>query len=135
MDEETQTTLVRRLCDKIRKNKEKITRSEEFLLEDADVVIIAYGTPARSARAAVRAARKRGVKAGLLRLITLWPFPENVVKKVAKKAKHIVVCEMNYGQMVKEVMRYCTEDKISFLPKLGEYPPTIDEILQVITQK
>ena len=99
---EVQQRLVKRLCDKIRKNADKIIRVEEVMLEDADVVVVAYGIVARAALSAVRKARAEGIKAGLLRLITLWPFPEKHVGKIAKKAKAIVVAEMNCGQLVRE---------------------------------
>jgi 2-oxoglutarate ferredoxin oxidoreductase subunit alpha len=129
---EVQTRLVRRLCDKIQKNADKIVRVEEVMLEDADIVVVAYGIVARAALSAIRKAREKGIKAGLLRLITLWPFPEEQVARAAKNAKAIVVPEMNCGQMVREVERASKETPVVFLSKLGEEPHTPLEILEVI---
>jgi 2-oxoglutarate ferredoxin oxidoreductase subunit alpha len=129
---EVQQRLVKRLCDKIRKNADKIIRVEEVMLDDADVVVVAYGIVARAALSAVRKARAEGIKAGLLRLITLWPFPEKNVAKIAKQAKEIVVAEMNCGQLVREVERSAKETPVVFLPKLGEDPHTPMEILEAI---
>jgi len=131
-DSEIQQRLVKRLCDKIRKNADKIVRVEKVMLEDADMAVIAYGIVARSALSAVRKAREKGIKAGLLRLITLWPFPEKNVAEIAKQANVIVVPEMNCGQMVREVERSAKETPVVFLSKLGEDPHTPTEILEAI---
>jgi 2-oxoglutarate ferredoxin oxidoreductase subunit alpha len=132
---EVQSKLVRRLCDKIHKNADKIVRVEEVMLEDADVVVVAYGIVARAALSAIRKAREKGIKAGLLRLITLWPFPEERVAKAAQRAETIVVAEMNCGQMVREVERAAKETPVVFLSKLGEEPHTPLEILEAIRRK
>ncbi|MGA2768400.1 MAG: 2-oxoacid:acceptor oxidoreductase subunit alpha [Candidatus Bathyarchaeia archaeon] len=132
---EVQSKLVNRLCDKIQKNADKIVRVEEVMLEDADVVVVAYGIVARAALSAIKKAREKGIKAGLLRLITLWPFPEEQVAKAAKSAKAIVVAEMNCGQMVREVERAAKETPVVFLSKLGEEPHTPLEILEAIRRK
>jgi 2-oxoglutarate ferredoxin oxidoreductase subunit alpha len=129
---EAQQKLVKRLCDKIRKNADKIIRVEEVMLDDADVVVVAYGIVARAALSAVRKAREKGIKAGLLRPITLWPFPEKHVAKISKQAKAIVVPEMNCGQLVREVERAAKETPVAFLSKLGEEPHTPMEIFEVI---
>jgi 2-oxoglutarate ferredoxin oxidoreductase subunit alpha len=131
-DSEAQTRLVQRLCDKIRKNADKIVRVEEAMLEDAEVVVVAYGIVARAALSAVRKAREQGIKAGLLRLITLWPFPEKHVAKAAEKAKAIIVPEMNCGQMVREVERAAKTTPAHHVLKLGEEPHTPMEILEAI---
>jgi 2-oxoglutarate ferredoxin oxidoreductase subunit alpha len=129
---EVQSKLVRRLCEKITKNEDKIVKVEEIMLEDADVAVVAYGIVARAALSAVKKAREAGIKAGLLRLITLWPFPEKHVAKATKQAKAIVVPEMNCGQLVREVERVAKETPVAFLSKLGEDPHTPKEILEVI---
>ena len=129
---EVQQRLVNRLCDKIRKNADKIIRVEEVMLEDADVVVFAYGIVARAALSAVRKAREEGIKAGLLRPITLWPFPEKTIARIAQQAKKIVVPEMNCGQLVREVERSAKETPVVFLSKLGEDPHTPMEILEAI---
>jgi 2-oxoglutarate ferredoxin oxidoreductase subunit alpha len=129
---EVQSRLVHRLCDKIRKNKDRIIRVEETMVEDAEIIVVAYGIVARSALSAVKKARAAGIKAGLLRPITLWPFPENHVVEVAKHARAIVVPEMNCGQLVREVERAAKTTPVSFLSKLGEDPHTPSEILEEI---
>jgi 2-oxoglutarate ferredoxin oxidoreductase subunit alpha len=129
---EVQSKLVHRLVDKIQMNADEIIRVEKVMVEDADVVVVAYGIVARAALSAVRKAREKGIKAGLLRLITLWPFPEGQVAKAAKTAKAIVVPEMNCGQIVREVERAAKETPVMFLSKLGEDPHTPQEILEVI---
>lgn len=126
---ESHAELVQRLCDKIRKNTKNITKVERVFLDDADVCIIAYGSVARSALSATVEGRERGVKIGMLRLITLWPFPDEVVEQVATQVDRILVPEMNYGQMVREVERSAGRRKVRSLPKLGDALHTPEEIL------
>ncbi|MBD3205234.1 2-oxoacid:acceptor oxidoreductase subunit alpha [Candidatus Bathyarchaeota archaeon] len=132
MSVETQDKLVRRLNDKIRKNKDAINKYEKIEVADCDILVIAYGITSRSAATAIKEARKDGIKAGLLRLITLWPFPDNIISEVSSNVKEIIVSEMNYGQLVREVERASGSTKVSFIPKLGENPPTPEEIIQYI---
>jgi 2-oxoglutarate ferredoxin oxidoreductase subunit alpha len=132
MSVEAQDQLVRRLCDKIRNNVDRISRFEEVMVDDCDVLVVAYGITARSAARAVRMAREEGIKAGLLRLISIWPFPERKIEGLASSVKGVVVSEMNYGQMVREVERAVRPTAVSFIPKLGENPPRPDEILAAI---
>jgi 2-oxoglutarate ferredoxin oxidoreductase subunit alpha len=129
---EEQTKLVRRLCDKIGRNADRIIKVEEVSLEDAEVGVVAYGIVARAALSAVRKAREKGIKAGLLRPVTLWPFPERQVADISQRVKSIVVPEMNCGQLVREVERAAKETPVTFLGKLGEDPHTPAEILQAI---
>jgi 2-oxoglutarate ferredoxin oxidoreductase subunit alpha len=129
---EVQEHLVNRLCNKIRRNVDDIVKVEKVALDDAEVVVVAYGIVARAALSAVRKAREQGIKAGLLRLVTLWPFPEKHITKAAKKAQKIVVPEMNCGQMVREVERSAKETPVIFISKLGEEPHTPAEILDAI---
>jgi 2-oxoglutarate ferredoxin oxidoreductase subunit alpha len=75
------------------------------MVDDADIVIVAYGCVARTAKQVVRNLRKKGIKVGLLRLITLWPFPGRVLEPVIKKVKKLIVPEMNMGQIYREVVR------------------------------
>lgn len=132
MSVETQDKLVRRLCDKIRRNTDKITRIETLMTDDCEVLVVAYGIAARSAATAVKQARDRGLKAGLLRLVSLWPFPDKLLEKMAEDAKAVIVAEMNYGQLVREVERAVKPKPVRFLPKLGENPHTPGEILEAI---
>lgn len=97
--------LQRRLSRKIERHREDIVAFETTLLDDAEVAVLAYGVTARSARAAVRMARAEGVRAGLFRPITLWPFPDPEVGKLAERVDVIVVAEMNLGQIAREVER------------------------------
>jgi 2-oxoglutarate ferredoxin oxidoreductase subunit alpha len=129
---EAQSKLINRLCDKIGKNSDKIIKVEEVLLEDAEIGVVAYGIVARAALSAVRKAREKGIRAGLLRPITLWPFPEKRVADMAQHVKAIVVPEMNCGQLVREVERTARDTPVNFLGKLGEDPHTPLEILQAI---
>ena len=105
--------MVRRLCDKIIKNEQKITISESYYLDDADVAVIAYGLPSRTGLRAVREARAEGIKAGLLKLKTVWPFAETEVQKVAESVKSIVVPEINMGQLFIEIDRIAAKNNIS----------------------
>ncbi len=98
--------LVRRLSRKIQVHAPDITLTEELLTDDATLLVLAYGATARSARRAVLAARERGIKAGLLRLITLWPFPQGKLRELANRIRRFVVVEMNLGQMAREVERH-----------------------------
>jgi 2-oxoglutarate ferredoxin oxidoreductase subunit alpha len=105
MSAETHHRLVTRLVQKIRRNAEQITLTEGYYLDDARILVISYGCTARSARRAVREARERGIPAGMLRLISLWPFPEEQVKTLAKDMDAVIVAEMNLGQISREVER------------------------------
>jgi len=105
--------LVRRLVNKIRLHADQIMEYEESFLDDAQVVVIAYGSTARSARRAVLTAREEGIQAGLLRLITVWPFPEDKVRKLSEQAVAFVVPEVNLGQMSRETERFTS------LPVIG----------------
>ncbi len=96
---------MRRLFRKIWGHLEDIQRWETFRMEDAEVAIIAYGSVARSARRAVEEAREAGLKVGLLRLITLWPFCRRAVESILGKCNLLVVAEMNLGQISREVKR------------------------------
>jgi len=127
--------LVKRLCDKIRTNRDSIVQVKKLLLDDAKVCVIAYGSVARSAIAAVARARERGIKAGFLGLTTIWPFPDKEIEAIADHVDRIIVAEMNYGQIVREVERRFDYRKITFVPKLGEDPHTPDELLSLIMRE
>ena len=98
-------SVMRRLMRKVELGAADILKHEAVLLEDADVGILAYGSSARSAKAAIRLARARGIKVGLLRPLTIWPFIEGPVVDLSKQVRHIIVPEMNLGQLVLEVER------------------------------
>jgi len=132
MSIETQEKLVRRLCEKIRRNANKIIRLDKLFVDDAEILVVAFGSPARSAASAVATARSEGIKAGLLRLITIWPFPTEELEELSKQLKSAIVLEMNYGQLVREVERAVKPTPVSFLPKLGEEPHRPEEVLSAI---
>lgn len=99
------TAFMGRIFRKITQHLLDIQQIEEEMTEDAEVLVIAYGCVSRSARRAVREARERGVKAGLIQLITLWPFPRQAVEPVLRRARVALVPELNMGQMSREVKR------------------------------
>ena len=105
MSAECQETCVKRLLDKIQDHVDDIVRLEEEATEDADVVVMTYGITARVARLGIDLARRRGMKVGSLRLITIWPFPERRIAELAGRVGALVVPEINYGQLVLEVER------------------------------
>ena len=98
LDVNDQEFTIRRLHEKIRSREREITLFEQMMTEDADVVFVAWGTQALSAIAAMHEARAAGIKAGVLRLITVWPFPEAVVRAACANARLVIVPEMNLGQ-------------------------------------
>ena len=100
-----QEQLVTRLRDKIRKAADRIVKFETDQVEGADVVVVSYGITSRVAQRAIEIARANGLKVGMFRLITAWPFPEEAVASIAGNAKAIVVPELNLGQMAREVER------------------------------
>ena len=132
MSVEAQNKLVRRLSDKIRIHADQIIMVEEIDTEDCDVLVVAYGITARSSATAVKQARGEDIKAGLLRLKTLWPFPEKILLSKVEAIKGVIVPEMNYGQLVREVERVIKPTPLKFMPKLGENPHTPLEILDEI---
>lgn len=96
---------MRRLLDKINKNRDDIVTWEEDNLEDADVAIVCFGGTTGSVRTAIESARKKGIKAGMFRPVTIWPFPEEALRRVSQQVKRILMVEHNAGQMLLEVQR------------------------------
>ena len=96
---------MRRLMRKIDRFRDDIVKYDTVEAEDAEIIVVSYGSVSRSSVRAVRDARARGVKAGHFRPITLWPFPDKELERLARKAKTIIVPELNCGQMVLEVER------------------------------
>jgi len=109
-----------KLTFKIKNNLHDIIRIEEYMLEDADICIVAYGSVARSAREAVNIARSWGIKAGMLRPITLWPFPRFHLENISKRIKLFVVPEMNYEQVYGEVLKSCPKRAVRVTRVDGE---------------
>jgi 2-oxoglutarate ferredoxin oxidoreductase subunit alpha len=107
--------LHRHLNDKITNNVNQILRYKEYYLEDAECILISYGSAARSALHVVKERRPRGEKLGLLELQTLWPFPYQMIKEKCEKAKSIAVVELNAGQVLRAVKRAVNEPEKVFL--------------------
>jgi len=105
MSDEAHDRLVRRLSEKVLRYKHELTFYDEVQLDDAEVAVVSYGISARVAHGAIERARKEGIKVGMLRLITAWPFPEEVVAGLATKVRAFVAVEINLGQMSREVER------------------------------
>jgi len=99
-----------RLLRKVEENRKDIIRYEEYKTEDAEVAVFAYGVSGRSGKTAVDAARAEGIKAGLFRPLTIWPFPEEEVDALASRVRRIVVPELSLGQIILEVER-CAKGK------------------------
>ncbi|MFH1775395.1 MAG: 2-oxoacid:acceptor oxidoreductase subunit alpha [Chloroflexota bacterium] len=135
MDVEAQDRLVRRLVGKIEQNKDDIIELEEEGIDGADVVVCSYGVSARISLMAIQRAREEGIKVGLLRLITVWPFPDERVRQVARHIEAFVVPEINCGQISLEVER-CAGGmaKTVLLPHMGGAVHSPDTILQAIKQ-
>jgi 2-oxoglutarate ferredoxin oxidoreductase subunit alpha len=136
INEETQNKLVRRLVDKIRLNARRIINIKETHTDDADVVIVAYGITARVAHYAMTKAREKDLKVGLLKLNTVWPFPENRVTELSDHVKSFIVPEINFGQVYYEVDR-CAKRKsnIVLMPHAGGNIHSPRDILDVIRRE
>ena len=106
-------------------------RWQEEMVEDAEIVIVAYGTTARIARSAMRKCREKGIKVGMIRPITLWPFPEAAIRATLKTAKKFLCVEMSTGQMVDDV-RLAVEGQrpVEFYGRTGGMVPTVSEIVE-----
>lgn len=115
-----QRALVGRLTDKIRLHRDVIDHVEERDVDGADVVIVAYGISARVAQQAMEMARARGIRVGILRLVTVWPFPDERIRELSRDIRGFVVPEINLGQIVREVER-CAADHcaVSLVPNAG----------------
>ncbi|NLI11688.1 2-oxoacid:acceptor oxidoreductase subunit alpha [Pelotomaculum propionicicum] len=125
--------LIKRLNDKIMDHLDEITMTESLMTEDAEIIIVACGAVSRSARRAVKQARKEGIKAGLFRLISVWPFPDKEIKALSRQARSIIVPEMNLGQLIGEVERVVrSETKVSGINRVTGEMITPDEILNAI---
>ena len=124
---------IRERYERYKKIEENETLWEETMTEDADIVLVAYGITSRICKTAVKMARERGIKSGLFRPITLWPYPKTALSKVADHAKQFLVVELNMGQMVDDV-KVATECRrpVSFFGRTGGMLPTAEDILAEI---
>ena len=112
--------LVTRINSKILKNREEIVQVDAYHLDDAKVVILAYGFTARSALFAVDQLRRDGKEVGLLRLKTMWPFADRIIREIGGSGKKLFVPEMNRGQIIGEVMKYADSEVIAYNQTDGE---------------
>lgn len=116
----------------IEKNEKRAT---EFFMDDAEIVLVSYGIASRVARAAVEMARENGIKAGLFRPVTLWPFPDTALKAASKNARLLISCEISMGQMIEDV-RLATSDKVpvKLFNRIG-LVPNPEEIYEFIKKE
>jgi 2-oxoglutarate ferredoxin oxidoreductase subunit alpha len=115
--------------------KREETAWETFLSEDAELIVVAFGIAARITKGAIKTARASGLKVGLLRPITLWPFPSEAVKELAKRVKYYLVFEMNMGQMIEDVQLSLEgQGEVSFYGRPGGVVPTPSEVSRVISR-
>ena len=113
--------------------KENEVKYEEYLLDDAEICVVAFGIASRVAKNAVDEARKQGVKVGLIRPITLWPFPEKVISNLANRIKKFISVELSMGQMIEDV-RLAVNGKASveLCNRAGGMIPSPEQVLQAI---
>ena len=108
---------------------------EEYLMDDAEVCVVAFGITSRVAKNAINEARKQGVKAGLIRPITLWPFPKDVLNKAADKCKAFISVEMNMGQMIEDIeLSIRCKKPVHLCCRTGGMIPTPEQVLEKIVE-
>jgi 2-oxoglutarate ferredoxin oxidoreductase subunit alpha len=127
--------LNRRLQAKLRTIAENEQRWEEVAVEDADYLLVAYGTVGRTCKTVVREARQQGIKAGLFRPISLWPFPAGRLAELSCRARAILVTEMSAGQMLDDVrLAVLGRCPVDFYGRTGGVVPLPDEILDALSR-
>lgn len=132
---EVAENLIRRLVGKIENNKDDIVEVHEYLLEDADMAVVAFGSTARSAKSAVDILRTEGYKIGMFRPITIWPLAEKQLEELSIKLKRVVVVEMNVGQYYLEVDRVAGKNtKVEKFGKVNGELITPEEIVSYIKE-
>ena len=119
-DPEVHANLVARINNKILKHRESIIKTESYYLDDAEIIVVAYGFTARSSLFAVDRLRKEGKKVGLLRLKTIWPFADGIIHQIGRVAEKLFVPEMNRGQVRGEIMKYVACEVIPYNQTNGE---------------
>lgn len=124
------------LQEKYRTIKEREVRYETIELDDTDIMIVAFGSAARIAEKAIELAREEGIKAGLFRPITLWPFPEKQIAEAAHGKRGVLVVEINAGQMIQDVrLSVNGEEPVEHFGRLGGIVPEPEEIVKAIKEK
>jgi len=132
--DDVQIDLITRLNNKILHNADKIIEIEHTDLDDAKIAVISYGTPSRSAKRAIKNARDEGIKAGLFRLKTVWPFPDKEVAQLATEVDHIIVAEQNLGQVYYMVKAAAAPTPVHLMTKPAGMPQLPHEILDKIRE-
>jgi 2-oxoglutarate ferredoxin oxidoreductase subunit alpha len=118
------------LASKLREAVKNEVRFELYMTDDADIIIAAYGTVARIAKTAIKILREKGFKVGLLRPISLYPFPYPAFSQMAERVKNVLVVEMSMGQMVEDVrLAICGKSKVHFYNRVGGMVPSYEEIV------
>jgi 2-oxoglutarate ferredoxin oxidoreductase subunit alpha len=125
---------IERLMGKINNNRDDIVEYEEFMLDDAEVCIIAYGSISRGAKEAVVKLRSEGIKAGLFRPITLWPSPVKKLKEIGERFEKILVTELNMGQYLEEIQRVMKRDDMNTLLKANGRPVPPSEMVTKVKE-
>jgi len=127
---------IRKLEAKYRQAERREVRAESYHTEDAEIVLIGYGIMGRILKAVVDLARKRGMKIGLLRPITLYPFPVEPIRELARRAKGFLVAELSTGQMLDDV-RLALEGRapIEFFSRVGGNIPDAEDVLEAVEHK
>ncbi|MBO7624515.1 MAG: 3-methyl-2-oxobutanoate dehydrogenase subunit beta, partial [Bacteroidales bacterium] len=136
LDSARQEVFNLKLQAKYAEMKEKEVRYEALNCEDADYIIVAYGSSSRISMKAMQMAREKGIKVGLFRLITLFPFPTRQLNEISKKVKGILTVEMSAGQMMEDVL-LATECrvKVEHFGRFGGIIPTPTEVLEALENK
>ncbi len=136
MDPEVQESLIRRLNDKIRKHVDDIVEIDTFMMDDADIAIVAFGSVVRPSIRAIKLSRERNIRAGLIALKTIWPFPDKFFEDISSRINTFIVAEINYGQVVREVKRAIGDKaKVLLLPKMGGALHTPEELLDILMRE
>lgn len=135
-DHSVSENMLRHLLGKIRNHAEEIWKWDEFMTDDAEELVVAYGSTSRSALAAVKSARAKGIKAGLLRLITPWPFPDAIIERASRRVNNIVVPEINFGQIIHPVKEnsQCPVIGVNRAPGQLIDPSAILDALEVVAK-
>ena len=131
---ETCRKLIQRLEDKVEAHKDEVESYEEFMMDDAEIMIVAYGSVSLAAKEAIRHLRKDGIKAGLFRPITIWPSPAEKMKEHADKIEKVLVVELNIGQFHGEVQRATARLDIEGLFKVNGRPISPYEIVSKVKE-
>lgn len=131
---ETCRKLIQRLEDKVELHKDEIESNEEYMVDDAEILIIAYGSVSLSAKETIRHLRAEGIKAGLFRPITLWPSPQDRMRELGEKIDKVLVVELNIGQYYDEVQRSTGRLDIEGLFKVNGRPISPYEIVNKVKE-